>query len=101
MKRVLTWICLFGFLAGLVGSAAAQEKKPEKKKPDREAAFKKMDKDSDGKLTIAEFKANKKGKALENADKAFARLDKNKDSSVSLEEFKTPAAPKKKKKDGK
>lgn len=98
MKRLMTWVCLFGFMAGLVGHAAAQDKKPEKKKPDLEANFKKMDKDSDGKLTLAEFKANKKGKGLENAEKLFGRLDKNKDSSLSLEEFKTRGkkAPKKK-----
>lgn len=98
MKRLMTWVCLFGFMAGLVGQAAAQDKKDEKKKPDAEAVFKKMDKDSDGKLTLEEFKANKKGKALENAEKAFARLDKDKDSAVSLEEFKNRGkkAPKKK-----
>jgi hypothetical protein len=97
MKRFLTWVCLFGFLATVAGSAVAQEKPDEKKKPDREAAFKKMDKNNDGKLTVEEFKANKKGKALENADKAYARLDKDKDGSVSLEEFKNLPMPKKKK----
>ncbi len=95
MKRMLTWVCLFGFLAGVIGEAAAQEEP--KKKPDPEAAFKKMDKNTDGKLTLEEFKANKKNKALENADKQFARLDKNSDKSVSLEEFKAPRTPKKKK----
>ncbi len=58
-----------------------------------------MDKDSDGKLTLEEFKANKKGKALENAEKAFARLDKDKDKSVSLEEFKNRGKKPAKKKD--
>lgn len=99
MKRLLTWVCLLGFLASVVGQAAAEDKKPEKKKPDLEAVFKKMDKDSDGKLTLEEFKGNKKGKALENAEKQFKRLDKNKDESISLEEFKNRGkkAPKKKK----
>lgn len=95
MKRLLTWVCLFGFLAGILGEAAAQEEP--KKKPDREAQFKKMDKDSDGKLTLEEFKANKKDKQLENAEKQFARLDKNSDKSISLEEFKAAPTPKKKK----
>lgn len=93
MKRLLTWVCLLAFVGGVMGEAAAQEPK---KKPDPEAAFKKMDKDSDGKLTLEEFKANKKNKALENAEKQFARLDKNSDKAVSLEEFKAPRAPKKK-----
>ncbi len=97
MKRLLTWVCALGFLASLVGQAPAQDKKP-KKKPDFEANFKKMDKDKDGKLTKDEFKANKKGKALENADKAFARLDTDKDGSISLKEF-TTRKPAKKKKD--
>jgi len=88
MKRLLTWVCLFGFLASLVGEAAAEDKKPEKKKRDVEAVFKKLDADSDGKLTVAEFKGKKKGKALERAEKIFARLDKDKNGSVSLEEFK-------------
>jgi Ca2+-binding EF-hand superfamily protein len=90
MKKMITWVCLFSFLACVVGSAAAQEKKP----VDKKAAFGKMDTDKDGKLTLEEFKAGKKGKALENADKAFARIDKNSDKSISLEEFTAP--PKKK-----
>ena len=88
MKRLLTWVCLLGFVAACFGQAAAEDKKPEKKKPDPEAAFKKLDTNNDGKLTLEEFKVGKKGKALENAETAFGRLDKNKDKSVSLEEFK-------------
>ena len=97
MKRLLTWVCMLGFLASLIGQAAAEDKKPEKKKADPEAVFKKMDKDSDGKLTLEEFKAGKKGKALENAEKQHARLDKNKDGAVTLEEFKARGQAKKKK----
>ena len=99
MKRLLAVACLFGLLASLVGQAAAEDKKPEKKAPDPEAVFKKMDADADGKVSLEEFKANKKGKALENAEKQFTRIDKNSDKSVDLEEFKASRAPKKPKKD--
>lgn len=99
MKRLMTWVCLVGFTAGLVCEAAAEDKKPEKKKRDPEAIFKKMDKDSDGNLTLDEFKAGKKGKALENAPKLFARLDKDKNEKVSLDEFKSRGKKPKKKKD--
>jgi hypothetical protein len=99
MKRLFTLVCLCGFLAAMVGSVDAQEK-PEKKAPDKAAQFAKLDttgpeQKPDGKLSLAEFKAGKKGKALENADKAFARLDADKDGSVTLKEFTAP--PKKKK----
>ena len=64
--------------------------KTEEKKPvDVEANFKKMDADKDGKLTLEEFKAKKKGKQLENAEARFKKFDKDSDSKVTLEEFKT------------
>lgn len=99
MKRLLTWVCLFGFLASLVGQAAAEDKKPEKKKPEAEEVFKKMDKNSDGKLSEEEFIGKKKDKALERAKAQFKKLDKDGDGSCSLEEFKARGkkAPKKKK----
>ena len=57
----------------------------EKPKPDPAEVFKKMDKNSDGKLSFEEFK----GKREEaEAKKGFERLDKDKDGSLSLEEFK-------------
>jgi hypothetical protein len=71
---------------------AAEEKKP----VDPEVAFKRMDKDSDGKLTLEEFKGKKKGEMLTKAETQFKKLDKDSDNKVTLEEFKAGRkAPKK------
>jgi Ca2+-binding EF-hand superfamily protein len=61
----------------------------EKPAPDLDAQFKKLDANSDAKLTVEEFVAKRTGDKAEMAKKAFARLDKNSDGSLSLEEFKT------------
>jgi len=58
----------------------------DKPKADPEAVFKKMDKNSDGKLSKEEFSA--KAKDAEKAGKVFAKKDKNGDGFLSLEEFK-------------
>lgn len=73
-------------LACVVTSAsfALAEEKP-KKPVDLEKVFKRLDKNSDGKVTFEEFKGKRDE---EKAKKAFARLDKNNDESLSLEEFK-------------
>jgi hypothetical protein len=70
---------------------AAEEKKP----ADPEVAFKRMDKDSDGKLTLEEFKGKKKDDALAKAETQFKKLDKDSDGKVTLEEFKAGRKPKK------
>jgi Ca2+-binding EF-hand superfamily protein len=91
MLRCGTWVLAVVFAFGVVASpalAAKGNKTPE----DR---FKKMDANSDGKLSKDEFKA--KAKDAAKADKAFARLDKNKDDSLTLEEVKNAGAKKKKK----
>ncbi len=61
----------------------------EEKKPDYEAQFKKKDKDSDGKLTLEEFKGKLEGDKATMAEKQFKRLDKDSDGKLTLEEFKT------------
>ncbi len=61
-----------------------------------EEAFKKIDKNGDGKLTLDEFKDGKEGKKLEGAEKRFKAMDKDSDGSVSLEEFKAGFTKKKK-----
>ncbi len=99
MKRVLAWVCLCGFMVSLTGQVVAEDKKPEKKKPDLEAVFKKIDADGDGFVTLEEMtKGKKEGKAKEAATKLHGRLDKDKDGKVSKEEFlkRGKKAPKKK-----
>ncbi len=90
MKKLILSLSLASFLA----APALAEEKP-KKPVDLDAAFKKMDKDSDGKLTEAEFLGKREGEQAEMGKKQFARLDKNKDGSLTLEEFKArPMKPK-------
>jgi hypothetical protein len=102
-------IAAFALSLGLAGAAyAADPPKPEPPKPeppkteekkpaDPEMAFKRMDKDKDGKLTLEEFKGKKTGDMLAKAEARFKKLDKDSDSKVTLEEFKAGQAKPKKK----
>lgn len=86
------WLCALVLGFG-VGAVSAEEKK----KPDPEMAFKKMDKNSDGFLSLEEFlgKRAEDPEKKAKAEKQFAAKDKDKDMKLSLEEFK--AMPMKKK----
>ena len=91
MKKLVLSLCAATFVAALSFSAMAEEKKPPKgdaKKPDPEMVFKRMDKNTDGKVSLEEFTGKREGDKAEQAKKQFARLDKNSDGSLSLEEFK-------------
>lgn len=92
MKKFVTFALLLGFVVAIASPAVAA---PDKKKKDPEATFKKLDKDSDGKLTEAEIVGKKKDAAADKAKKRFAKLDKDKDGSVTLEEFKAGGKKKK------
>jgi Ca2+-binding EF-hand superfamily protein len=59
----------------------------DEKKPDAAAQFKKLDANSDGKLSKEEFVGKRKADKADKAGKTFAKKDKNKDGSLSLEEF--------------
>ncbi len=98
MKKMICALSAIAILMTSVGLATAEDKP--KKKRDPAAIFKKLDKDSNGKLSKEEFLGKREGDKKAAAEKAFARKDKNKDGSLSLEEF--SAKPKKKapKKDG-
>lgn len=60
----------------------------EKKAPNPEKVFARKDANSDGSLTLEEFKAGLKDKALNSADKRFKKIDANGDGKVTLDEFK-------------
>ena len=85
------------FSISAVFAADDDGKKPEKKKGDPAARFAKLDADSDGKVTLDEFKAGMK-KNSEGAEKMMKAKDRDKDGSLTKEEF--TAAPKKKGKGG-
>lgn len=78
MKRLMILALCLGFATPVIAA--------DKPKRDPEAAFKKLDKNGDGKVSKEEFTA--KAKDAAKAEKAFAKLDKNGDGSLSLEEFK-------------
>jgi Ca2+-binding EF-hand superfamily protein len=89
---------LVALLASVSLAVAADEAKPKAPKPkaDPAAAFAKMDKDGDGKLSKDEFLATAKDDAAKaKKEQQFTAKDKDKDGFVSKDEF--LAKPEKKK----
>lgn len=90
MKKFLALALAAGVCAPFVLSAQ------DKKNQDPETAFKRMDKNSDNKLSLEEYMGN-----TQEADKKtkkenrFKNLDSNKDNFLSLDEFKAGAKKKK------
>lgn len=66
-----------------------------KKAPDPGKIFARKDANSDGSLTLEEFKTGLKDKALENAEKRFRKIDADGDGKLSLDEFKAGMVAKK------
>jgi hypothetical protein len=81
MKKFLA----LALVAGLCTPVFAAEGK---KKPDPEAQFKKLDANSDSKLSLDEFKGKRTGDKATKAEGQFKRKDKDSDGFLSLEEFK-------------
>jgi Ca2+-binding EF-hand superfamily protein len=75
----------------MVGPAAVAAEG--KKAADPAKIFARKDANSDGALTLDEFKAGMKDKALESADKRFKKIDT--DGKLTLDEFKSGLPPKK------
>lgn len=103
-----TCIQLFGFLAITASLSYGEEApgKPDKPKGRNvEAMFKKLDANSDGSVTLEEFKAAPKAqKDPAKAEARFKKIDADSSGGGSLEEFKAAGPPKGgkhgKKKDG-
>ena len=76
------------------------EESADKPKADPAKAFAKIDANSDGSVTKAEFMASPRGqKDPEKAANKFTKMDADANGSVSLDEFKASAAKKDKKDD--
>ncbi len=70
--------------------------KPGKEHPNPEEIFKKLDADSNGSVSLVEFKAGPRAQANpEKAEEMFKKIDKDGNSELSLEEFKGHRPPKK------
>jgi Ca2+-binding EF-hand superfamily protein len=83
---VVRIVAVFAVAFGCMAPALSAD--GEKKAPNPEKVFAKKDANSDGSLTLDEFKAGLKDKALASADKRFKKIDSNGDGKLSLDEFK-------------
>ena len=89
MKALTTTLALLA-IAGLVNAAEGDAKKPEAGKPKMspEEMFKKLDKDSNGKVSKEEFLASPGAKKdAAKAEERFGKMDKDKDGSLTVEEM--------------
>ena len=83
---------------GDAAKPAAEAGKGEKKPVDKDAQFKKLDTDGDGKLSLDELKAGPMGKKAPDKVEAMLKAkDKDGDGKLSLEEFKAEGGKKKNK----
>jgi Ca2+-binding EF-hand superfamily protein len=82
VSKFLSLLIAVALVVGLCGvPVLAAEETPED-------VYKKLDANSDGKVSLEEYTAGKEGKKKENAEKQFKKLDANSDGALSLEEFK-------------
>ena len=82
--RLSTLVLTLLALAATESVALAAPGKP----VDPQKAFSRKDANSDGSLTLDEYKTGMKDKQLEKADKRFKKIDTNGDGKVSFDEFK-------------
>lgn len=90
MKKLLAGLTALSLYAGVCAlpSFAAADDKP---KTTPEERFKKLDKNSDGKLSWDEFKGKQTDEEkLKTAKATFEKKDTDKDMHLSLEEYKAP-----------
>jgi Ca2+-binding EF-hand superfamily protein len=74
-------------VSALFGGSMSENDPPKKKRQSVEDVFKKLDKDSDGKVTKDEFQAHPGIKNKDAAAKAFKAADADADGLLSLAEF--------------
>jgi len=77
-------VCLVVGSANLPGVAVAEPKKP----VDPQKVFTRKDTNSDGSLSLEEYKAGMKPEQVDKADKRFKKIDTDGDGKLSFEEFK-------------
>lgn len=100
MKRFLSIVMVICAASLLVAAVASAKGKKRADTPARTSpTFSTLDKDGDGKLSLAEFKAGFPNEA--DPEAKFKSLDTNSDGSLSIDEYKAgypdPIPPKKKK----
>jgi Ca2+-binding EF-hand superfamily protein len=83
-------IQILGIIALATSLSFGEDKAPkEKKTPDPEKTFKKLDTDNNGSLSLEEYKASPMGtRAGDKAEPKFKKLDTDGNGSVNLDEFK-------------
>lgn len=81
-------LCALLLTGGLTLMAADKADKANKPKLSPDEMFKRMDKNSDSKLSKEEFLGKREGEAKTKAETQFTAKDKDKDGSLSLDEFK-------------
>ncbi len=96
-------IQILGIIALATSLSFAEEKAPkEKKTPDPEKTFKKLDIDNNSSLSLEEYKTSPMGtKAGDKAEPRFKKLDADGNGSVNLDEFKAGSTGGKAKGEGK
>lgn len=79
---------ILGILAAAVSLSFGEEAPAKPKAPNPEKAFKKLDADSNGSLSLEEFKASPRAKKNEaKAEEMYKKMDTDSKDGVSLAEF--------------
>jgi Ca2+-binding EF-hand superfamily protein len=88
MKTLTSILSTLAFCTAFA-TAADEPAKGQRKKADPEAMFKRLDADSNGAVSLEEFKASPRGKKdPAKAEEIFKKKDANNDGALSLDELK-------------